>query len=395
MFKRIELEWKVLALACLLLLGFAWPVTHLFVSRLSSMLAQSVDEQLEPLLRSQLAEAEGGRRDSLVASVERNRQWQALIPILVREQRYAVLSFSLVLFLGLSAFAFWSLRRLTRPLRNLALAVKRIGRGERADVAVVSGGALGTVEAAVVSLQQELDVLRERARVQGMESAWQDIARVMAHEIKNPLTPIRLTLDTMEERCGTGQAVEAAALGEYLGRVNTQVDALERLVDQFRSFSREPDARPTRVRVRACIDAVAAGVAQSISTQSSGDGFVNADSHLVDQVLLNLWKNAMEAGAGTIRASVHDDGEWVRISVVDDGPGIPRDQLERVWLPYVTLKRGGTGLGLPVVRRLVETMGGSVSLRSPPDNADHGLCVLVRLPRSPEPKMVDDAHTGR
>lgn len=380
MLKHIELEWKILALACVLLLGFAWPVNQLFVSRLSTMLQQSVDPHLESLLRTQLDESDGPRRDSVVASLERTRQWQAIIPILIREQRIAVLSLSLALFLGLSVFALVTLNRMTRPLKTLARAVKQIGKGERADVAVVSGGALGTVEAAVVSLQDELDVLREQSRVQGMEAAWKDIARVMAHEIKNPLTPIRLTLDSVEEKVAQGTTLNAEQMIHYLSRVNAQVDALERLVNQFRSFSREPEATLRPLDLRACVDRASGDMAESLTCAVDGAATALADSYLMDQVLLNLWKNALEAGADQLQVRMHEDKTRVVLSVTDNGPGIPREHLERVWLPYVTFKKGGTGLGLPVVRRMVEHMGGRVTLQSPPAGEERGTRIVLELP---------------
>ncbi|MBD3315716.1 MAG: HAMP domain-containing protein [Chitinivibrionales bacterium] len=381
--RRLELEWKVLLLASVIFAAFAWPVQRLYIARLTTALQQSIDPRLEPILRSQLKTASAADSAAIVGSIERNRQWRALIPMIVAEQQQSIFVFSFVLSAVLFLFALWTLKRLTRPLKNLAVAVEAIGRGKRAQIQAASGGALGTLEQAVIEMQDELDVLRERARVQGMETAWQEIARVMAHEIKNPLTPIRLSLDAMEEKIATGGGLSSEVMKRHLGRINAQTDNLERLVNQFRSFSREPELRLRALSIREPIEVVAHDMASRVVTTVDGNAVVMADLYLLNQLLLNVWKNALEAGADTIAVTIRPgaaEGHTatpVRIVIADNGPGISKNDLERVWLPYVTLKKGGTGLGLPVVRKLVETMNGSVYLESAPGR---GLTVIITLP---------------
>jgi len=378
--KRLELEWKILLMAGLLFIAMVWPVHNLIISRLNTTLNQSVDENLDATLRIQLEKTEGAERDAVVASMQRNRQWRALLPIILKEQKRILFIFSTVLFLCLFLIAFWTLKRLTQPLKNLARAVDRIGKGESVTLKQSSGGALGTLEHAVASLSEELDVLREKARVQGMETAWQDIARVMAHEIKNPLTPIRLTLDRIEEKTVNNEQVPAQELHKHLELINSQIDALEKLVNQFRSFSREPEVQLKAVTVADAVQKVADTMTGRLTTDVRCSGVINADPYLFDQVLLNVWKNALEAGAHTITVQDKQNQDSVTISIQDDGPGIEKKNRERVWLPYVTFKKGGTGLGLPVVKKLVETMQGTVALGSVTSGAGTGLCVTMTFP---------------
>jgi signal transduction histidine kinase len=380
MWKKLELEWKILIIAAATFAAFAWPVQRFFVVHLTDTLQQSVDPSLDTLLHARLAQSQPDEHAAIIAALERHRQWRALIPTIVREQQAAILAFSVVLFAALLLFAFWTLKRLTRPLKNLAASVKRIGKGEVATIGRVSGGALGTVEAAVIALHDELGALREQARLQGMEKAWQDIARVMAHEIKNPLTPIRLTLDRMEEKAALGEPLSHDELKRLVERMNAQIDALERLVNQFRSFAREPDATPRELDAAAAVSAVAQDLAGRLSVSVSGAGKAMADPYLLNQALLNILKNALEAGATEMRATVAESGGRVSMVLCDNGPGIPREQVHRVWLPYVSFKKGGTGLGLPVVKRIIETMGGSVTLASSVREADHGVTVVISLP---------------
>jgi nitrogen fixation/metabolism regulation signal transduction histidine kinase len=383
--KRLELEWKILLLAAAVFIAIAWPVQHRFVRRIETILAQSVDTRLEPILRRELRAADApADRAALAARLERASQWEALIPIVVREQRQIIFGFSVILFIGFVLAAIWSLRRLTQPLKDLAVAVEHIGKGRRVTVRTDSGGALGRVEQAVDSMQVELEALREKARVRGMEAAWKDIARVMAHEIKNPLTPIRLTLDRLEERTLTGETLEARHMTRALGRINKQVDVLEALVNQFRSFSREPEATIEPVALRDALEQVSETLAPSVTTAIQGDATVAADRLLLHQVALNLWKNALEAGADHVVVRIAREADQVRLEIADNGPGIPAGDLERIWLPYVSFKKGGTGLGLPVVKRLVETMHGTITLESRTGGPRRGLAAIVRLPAAGE-----------
>lgn len=380
-FGTLELEWKIMLLACGILLAFAWPVQKLYVSRMERVLQESVDPRLEVILRGQIADVSSEDRADLVASLERNRQWTAMIPIIIREQRRAVFTLSIVLFLLLMILSIWTLKRLTQPLKSLALATDRIGRGEKATVRVHSGGALGRLEEALLNMQKELAHFRDRAQVEGMEQAWRDIAKVMAHEIKNPLTPIRLSLDRIQEQAAGGREIGPDELERFCERITSQVENLERLVNAFRSFAREPEVRTQSVQVRGRLEKIAGDMAARIETSMAGDAEVLSDPYLLDQVFLNLWKNSLEAGATSIRCQVGQRADVAQIRICDNGPGIPEDQIEKVWIPYVSFKKGGSGLGLPVVRRLVESMQGTISLESPlPKGNGNGLCVTVVLP---------------
>lgn len=376
---RIELEWKVLLLAALFFIGLVWPVQRFFITRLSTTLTESIDPGLEQTLRNGLASATPEERTTLKEHIERYRQTRVLIPIIVNEQQRLLVALSVGLLIVFLLIAFWVLRYLTQPLKELAGAVTRIGKGEIIELKQHSGGALGIVEASVVNLQNELVSLREKERVLGMEAAWKDIARIMAHEIKNPLTPIRLTLDRIEERVGCGTAISPEDLTKFLARINTQIDMLERLVDQFRSFSRDPEVHLSRVDLTTIVRTIGDTMGEKLSTVISGNLVVDSDPYLLQQVFLNIWKNALEAGATTVTVTLEHDHGHNLIRISDNGQGIAHDDLERIWLPYVTFKKNGTGLGLPVVKRLIETMGGKISIDS---TVGAGITLTIQFPEN-------------
>ncbi|MBN1128104.1 MAG: HAMP domain-containing protein [Chitinispirillaceae bacterium] len=375
----LELEWKIIMIAAVLFTAFLWPVQHYYLHRMRTLLEQSIDPNLDGLLRTQIAETDSAGQTALLSSMERHRQWRAMIPVIMDEQRRSIVWFSLALFSVSLALALYILSRMTKPLKRLSKAADTIGKGESANIDVTSSGSLRRLEASMAQMQEELHRFRDHAQAEGMEIAWRDIARIMAHEIKNPLTPIRLTLDSIAEKIERNEQIRASDLKKYADRITLQIEHLEDLVNEFRSFAREPDVRLRQIAIMPLIQAVATDMKPSIETTANGSATAAADPRLLNQVLLNLWKNALEGGATTVIASLSEQDDTVTIAIADNGPGIPKDRIEQVWIPYVTYKKGGTGLGLPVVKRLVESMYGSVSLASTGDKQNHGVTVTITL----------------
>jgi nitrogen fixation/metabolism regulation signal transduction histidine kinase len=376
LFKKLEIEWRILLLAAVVLLAFAFPLQSIFISKLQSTLQQSVDTDLENLLRRFLATEDDSVKAVVGSAIQRNRQWKALVPIIVEEQCIAMIILSFVLFITLLVLAFYALRRLTRPLRLLVLAAEQIGKGIKVSITGGSAGALGKLEKSMAVMQEELLKLREKAHAQGMETAWRDIARVMAHEIKNPLTPIQLSLDRIQEKIDEGCQIEHVELSRFVNRIGTQVINLEKLVDNFRSFAKEPEPQCVEVSVKEICKPLFRELG-TVDLSIDGDAIINADPHLLNRVFLNLWKNSLEAGASKIHIKVEKISEKVQISFADNGSGIPEEMCERVWVPYFTSKKGGTGLGLPVVKRMLQSMGISIRLESSTDQDNHGVTIIM------------------
>jgi len=375
--KNLEIEWKIILIAMLMLCVFAIPLQIVNLNKLKSTLDQSIDPQLESTLRLCISDGNDSTNQTISSCLERNRQWKALIPYIIEEQSYAVIVFSVMLFVLLLVFAFWSLKKLTKPLRDLAYAADCIGKGKDAVIKPGEGGALGQLERSMVTMQVELVKLREKAHAQGMENAWRDIARVMAHEIKNPLTPIQLTLDRIHDRYDNGSDLSKEEMLKFVNRIGTQVNNLERLVNDFRSFAKDAEPVFVQLQLGDAISVAAADMESSVQTTISGDASVYADKHLIQQVLLNIWKNSFEAGATSIVVTIDKTVTGVRLKIADNGSGIPAEHMERIWIPYITYKKGGSGLGLPVVKRLLESMDAEVTMESSTDTVNHGATTII------------------
>ncbi len=209
-------------------------------------------------------------------------------------------------------------------------------------------------------------------------SAWADIARRIAHEIKNPLTPIQLSAERLRRKYGKTITDDPAVFHQCTDTIVRQVDDIKRMVDEFSKFARMPKA------VIAAED-VADTVRQVVFLQRVGNEDIDIDldlgedpmpaqfdRRLISQGLTNIIKNATEAiaavaqaerGRGRIRVITARDGNDVVIDVIDNGIGLPKENRNRLLEPYVTTREKGTGLGLAIVGKILEEHGGGIELR--------------------------------
>jgi nitrogen fixation/metabolism regulation signal transduction histidine kinase len=203
--------------------------------------------------------------------------------------------------------------------------------------------------------------------------AWGEVARRLAHEIKNPLTPIQLSAERLAMKLeGKVQPAEQAILNKSVRTIVDQVDAMKRLVNEFRDYARLPAAQlaPTDLNllvrdILSLYDNAAVPVRHELAQDAPR---VLADAQQVRQILHNLVQNAQDAMAGRpgaevlLRTSRSESGKWMRLSVIDHGPGFAEHILKRAFEPYVTTKVKGTGLGLAVVKKIMDEHGGRVEL---------------------------------
>ena len=253
----------------------------------------------------------------------------------------------------------------------------------------------GTVEGYVVAFDDVTDLVSAQKM-----AAWGDVARRIAHEIKNPLTPIQLSAERLKRKFAPLAGDQLDSLNQYTDVIIRQTGDLRRIVDEFSKFARmpEPELRETDLMalVRDSVVLQQSGQPDvDITLQTSDDAVLTEiDQTMIGQALTNLIKNAgeaiesyIEAGAeghkGQIKVGVTSDGPSVTITIQDNGIGLPEDRA-RLFEPYVTTREKGTGLGLPIVRKIIEEHGGSLSLKDadPFDDSGHvGAQAVIILPR--------------
>jgi two-component system nitrogen regulation sensor histidine kinase NtrY len=209
-------------------------------------------------------------------------------------------------------------------------------------------------------------------------SAWADIARRIAHEIKNPLTPIQLSAERLRRKYGKVITEDRAIFEQCTDTIIRQVEDIRRMVDEFSKFARMPkpviapeDAADT---VRQAVFLMRHANAEiDIETELAQDHMpAKFDRRLISQALTNIIKNATEAiaavppaelGRGRIQVFAARQGDDIIIDVIDNGIGLPKENRSRLLEPYVTTREKGTGLGLAIVGKILEDHGGRIELK--------------------------------
>ena len=266
----------------------------------------------------------------------------------------------------------------------------------------------GRIEGFVVAF----DDVTELVSAQRM-AAWGDVARRIAHEIKNPLTPIQLSAERIKRKF-RGQVAEPDDLEQYTDVIVRQTNDLRRIVDEFSKFARmpEPDRREgdlvALVRAAVMLQENGQPGVQFSRRLPEGPAILEFDGTMIGQALTNLIKNAGEATetlkekgapqgyAPEIRIEMAVDDHEAVIRIMDNGIGLPPDRA-RLFEPYVTTRDKGTGLGLPIVKKIIEEHGGTLVLEDAPifdGNAHAGAMAVIRLPRAPRARRAKNSAPG-
>jgi len=218
-------------------------------------------------------------------------------------------------------------------------------------------------------------------------AAWREVARRLAHEIKNPLTPIQLSAERMRRHFAGRPASDRELVDECAATIVGEVESLKGLVDEFSQFARMPSPRTVPTDVAALLTDTLAlydGIFAEVTITrrfAAGLPLVRLDVEQIRRVIINLVDNAIEAterkGEIVVETAIDETNKVVRIVVADQGPGIPASEREKLFLPYYSTKRRGSGLGLAIVRRIIAEHGGSIEVG---DNTPHGTRFTIELP---------------
>lgn len=306
-----------------------------------------------------------------------------------QDERAYVLAFTALL--GLTIFLAIGVgvtlaRGVSKRVGNLADATKRVGAGDL-DTRVDEKGSDELSDLARAFNRMLVEVQTNRARIEYLQriGAWQDMARRLAHEIKNPLTPIQLAVQEVHQRYRDGDEAFRRLLDATLEVVEAEVGTLRRLVGEFSDFARLPQAHLEQgdladfLREQASqaslFDTAAVPGAPDVAIGfelADGPALAYLDRQMLRRVFINLVQNAVDAiqGAGKdtgrVRVTLHREGDYWTVDIDDDGPGIHEELREKVFDPYVTTRSAGTGLGLAIAKKIVVDHGGFIAaLKSP------------------------------
>jgi two-component system nitrogen regulation sensor histidine kinase NtrY len=278
------------------------------------------------------------------------------------------------------------IQRMGRVREGMLDREVHLRRHGQAVALLASATALRGPDGGYVGMVLAFDDLTELLKAQRL-AAWREVAQRIAHEIKNPLTPIQLSAERLRRRLSADRSPEEKRLlDEATGTIIQEVDGLRQLVDEFSRFARMPALTPKPTDLARLLEGVVVLYRESHPSLAIRSVFsdlppIEVDPDQIKRAVLNLVDNAVEAVGGTGEVVVQT--EWLpeahraRIVVADDGPGIAADDRDRLFVPYFSTKATGMGLGLPIVHQIVSDHGGTIRVE---DNTPHGSRFVIELP---------------
>lgn len=251
---------------------------------------------------------------------------------------------------------------------------------------LVNVTALKNTEGKYLGMVIVFDDLTELIKAQ-KTAAWREVARGIAHEIKNPLTPIQLNTQRLKKKFKEGSSDFTEVFDESTDVIIQEVEGLKKLVDEFSKFARMPEPNPKPYKLHRIIDDTLAlykdirkGIKFLINYDSKID-IINVDHEQFKRVFINLIENSIDAVNGNgiieIDTSLIKDSKTVRIEVKDNGIGIPDENKDKLFLPYFSTKKKGSGLGLAIANRIVVDHSGIIRIE---DNQPRGAKFIIELP---------------
>ncbi len=284
----------------------------------------------------------------------------------------------------------WFAARITRPVVSLAEAARRVAAGDLyAKVEVESNDELGELAAAFNRMTEDLLQQKERTLQAERVAAWRELARRLAHELKNPLFPLQVTVENLIRAKEKAPELFEEVFREGTSTLLAEVNNLKTIIGRFSEFSRmpQPQRKPTQLN-EVVISVLRVFQAQlqennQITVRTELDPNlpqISADPDLLHRALSNLVLNAIDAlpQGGDVTIRTQSAGDEVELSVSDTGAGLTQEECARLFTPYYTTKQHGTGLGLAIVQSVVSDHGGKISVESAKEK---GTTFRIDLPR--------------
>jgi len=292
----------------------------------------------------------------------------------------------------------WIAARVSRPIEELARAAEEVAQGNwETRVRVHGRDEVGTLARSFNHMTSELTAQRERLVQSERVAAWRELARRLAHELKNPLFPLQLTVENLVRARGLPENEFDEVFRESTQTLSMEIANLKTIIGRFSDFSKMPRPQLEQIDAADAIKRVAklyfsglgaTGIQANIDSRiecsvdlDGGPLLIDADPELLHRALSNLVLNAMDAmpEGGRLTLSAKSSGDRIEIRVADTGQGLTQEECERLFTPYYTTKQHGTGLGLAIVQSVVADHNGTITVESCPGG---GASFVLLLPRA-------------
>ena len=286
------------------------------------------------------------------------------------------------------AASLWIAARVSKPIEQLARAASQVAAGDwNTRVDIRARDEIGVLAKSFNNMTHELTEQRDRLVQSERVAAWRELARRLAHELKNPLFPLQITVENLVRAHRLPRVQFDEVFLEGTGTLQAEINNLRAIVSRFSDFSKMPEPQLEKMDLREAVQRVIALHAPaleqkhiSIGTSISPEPLrILGDPELLHRALSNLVLNAMDAmpEGGTLTISASRSADFARVAVADSGPGLSDEECSRLFTPYFTTRQHGTGLGLAIVQSVVSDHRGSITVERPEEG---GARFVITLP---------------
>jgi nitrogen fixation/metabolism regulation signal transduction histidine kinase len=273
--------------------------------------------------------------------------------------------------------------QLVKPLEKLTEGARRLGHGDLDyRVELLGGDEFAGLARSFNRMASEIAENQKKLIEAERIAAWREVARRIAHEIRNPITPVTVEIYRLQNLLSKLGDKDTEEISASLETVSAQIEALKELAEHFSAFAKEPELHKQKCSIEAVI----------INTTKLYEGLdnvsikmtippdlpqVDIDTRMMGRVFGNVIKNSVEASpeSAKIDIEIAREAEIIKITIKDNGPGFPSEKLEKIDTPYITTKKSGTGLGLAIIKKIVEEHGGRLKLYN-----HNGAVTEIKLP---------------
>jgi nitrogen fixation/metabolism regulation signal transduction histidine kinase len=292
---------------------------------------------------------------------------------------FGAYSFTLILIFIFGSFI---VERISKPISDLTEATKKVSQGDlQVQLSTNERGEMGALIEAFNSMIADLEESRKNLAQAEREFAWKEMAKQVAHEIKNPLTPMKLSLQHLQALYKENKKEFAKIFGKVSVSLVEQIEALTRITNEFSHFARMPKRNVEKCDlldiIKEAVSLFASQTHLNFNYVKGEEYNVNGDREELKRIFINIFKNSMQASSEKINVNLFKDVKYNFINIEDNGVGISKENLEHIFEPNFSTKTDGMGLGLSLIKKIIGEMGGTIEIES---EENKGTTVRIILP---------------